>query len=387
MTKRVRLSDVAAHADVSLGTVSNVLNKPERVSTKTRERVFSSMRALGYVGPLITVPAHRRSPMPMDTDAPLLVSVGYVSVDTVGMVDVMPQRTDRTTARQVSKHIGGPAAGVAVAASALGSPFEVDAELVSVVGDDHDSHWAMDLLARRGVRVRAVRRPQWGRLSRCIVIVEANGYRTRINEHLEIDGAELSPHLSQESGRRRRHLHFEGYQISGILPLLPDLRLAGWTASMHDTGLPESHISVAGFAELSRVVDIFVINRRTASALLGMGDYSTSGLVEEFGRFWRSIKGQFEVVITLGVEGAAVFTPGVTNGFTVPALPVEIIDGTGAGDAFTGAYLAQRLHGEIPSRAARRACIAASLNMTVEGAQGRLTSTTEIGELDDVKGN
>lgn len=385
MTKRVRLSDVAAHADVSLGTVSNVLNKPERVSARTRERVFSSMRDLGYVGPLITVPARRSIQMPVDMNAPLLVSVGYVSVDTVGMVDVMPQRTDRITARQVSKHIGGPAAGVAVAASALGSPFEVDAELASVVGDDDDSHWAMDLLARRGVRVRAVRRPQWGRLSRCIVIVEASGHRTRINEHLEIDGAELSPHLSKEPGRRRRHLHFEGYQVIGILPLLPDLRLAGWTASLHDTGLPESHISAAGFTELSRVVDIFVINRRTASAVLGMGDYSTSGLVEEFGRFWRSLKGQCEVVVTLGVEGAAVFAPGTSSGVIVPALPVDIVDGTGAGDAFTGAYLAQRLHDEVPCRAARRACIAASLNMTVEGAQGRLTSTSEIGELDDAE--
>ena len=385
MTKRVRLSDVAVHADVSLGTVSNVLNKPERVNPVTRERVYKSMRVLGYVGSLITVPAHRESPMPTDTDAPLLVSVGYVSVDTVGIVDVMPQRTDRITARQVSKHIGGPAAGVAAAAAALGAPFEVDAELASVIGDDPDSHWAMNLLAQRGVRVRAVRRPQWGRLSRCIVIVEESGHRTRINEYLEIDSAELNPYLSTEPARRRRHLHFEGYQIGGVLPLLPDLRGAGWTASLHDTGLPQSHLSAAGFAELSRVIDIFVINRRTASTLLGLGDFSTSGLVEEFGRLRRRIKAKSEVVVTLGVEGAAVFAAGASDGVVVPQWSVEIVDGTGAGDAFTGAYLAQRVHDEPPPAAARRACIVASLNMTAEGAQGRLTSISEIRELEDVE--
>lgn len=40
---------MAAAAGVSLGTVSNVMNNPERVGPKTRERVESAMRALGFV--------------------------------------------------------------------------------------------------------------------------------------------------------------------------------------------------------------------------------------------------------------------------------------------------------------------------------------------------
>ena len=43
------VKDVAAAAGVSLGTVSNVLNRPERVSTATRERVEQAMRELGFV--------------------------------------------------------------------------------------------------------------------------------------------------------------------------------------------------------------------------------------------------------------------------------------------------------------------------------------------------
>lgn len=380
MTRRARLRDVAADAGVSLGTVSNVLNDPERVSPATRERVYEAMRRLGYVGPLVTVPAAWRHPMPSASEAPLLVSAGYVSVDTIGRVDVMPHRNDRVTARQVSKHLGGPAAGVAVAAAALGPPFQVDAELATAVADDDDSRWAMDLLAQRGVRVRAVRRAESGRLSRCIVIVEASGDRTRINEHLVIDGAELLPHLSTGPARRRRHLHFEGYQAPGILPLLPDLRAAGWTASLHDTGLSGAHLSAAGFAKLVRTLDHMVINRRTATRVLGMGDLSTGGLVMQFGRFWRSLDEGCEVVVTLGVDGAAVFASGSQEGFCVPSLPVQVVDGTGAGDTFTGAFLAQRLHDVSPIPAARRACIAASLTMTAEGAQGRPTTAREIDE-------
>ena len=43
------VKDVAAAADVSLGTVSNVLNRPERVSPATRERVERAMAELGFV--------------------------------------------------------------------------------------------------------------------------------------------------------------------------------------------------------------------------------------------------------------------------------------------------------------------------------------------------
>ena len=43
------VKDVAAAAQVSLGTVSNVLNRPERVSAATRRRVEQAMVELGFV--------------------------------------------------------------------------------------------------------------------------------------------------------------------------------------------------------------------------------------------------------------------------------------------------------------------------------------------------
>ncbi len=43
------VKEVAARAGVSLGTVSNVLNRPDRVSARTRERVEQAMAELGFV--------------------------------------------------------------------------------------------------------------------------------------------------------------------------------------------------------------------------------------------------------------------------------------------------------------------------------------------------
>ncbi len=43
------VKDVAAMAGVSIGTVSNVLNRPTKVSTDTRERVERAIRELGFI--------------------------------------------------------------------------------------------------------------------------------------------------------------------------------------------------------------------------------------------------------------------------------------------------------------------------------------------------
>jgi len=49
MPSTTRISEVAAAAGVSVGTVSNVLNRPHLVSTSTRERVRAAIADLGFI--------------------------------------------------------------------------------------------------------------------------------------------------------------------------------------------------------------------------------------------------------------------------------------------------------------------------------------------------
>lgn len=49
MTGEVSVVDVAKKAGVSLGTVSNVLNRPERVAPPTRARVLAAIEELGFI--------------------------------------------------------------------------------------------------------------------------------------------------------------------------------------------------------------------------------------------------------------------------------------------------------------------------------------------------
>ena len=49
MNVPISIKEVAAHAGVSVATVSNVLNRPEIVARPTRDRVHASIRQLGFV--------------------------------------------------------------------------------------------------------------------------------------------------------------------------------------------------------------------------------------------------------------------------------------------------------------------------------------------------
>jgi ribokinase len=90
------------------------------------------------------------------------------------------------------------------------------------------------------------------------------------------------------------------------------------------------------------------------------------------------IKRRGDVVVTLGEFGAVVFPKGGGPQIEVPALAVDRVDATGAGDSFAGIFLAFWLHGASLEQAARHAAIGGSLTTTAEGAQGHIASFDEL---------
>lgn len=77
-----------------------------------------------------------------------------------------------------------------------------------------------------------------------------------------------------------------------------------------------------------------------------------------------------EVVLKLGARGALVAAGGAVR--ALPAPEVAVVDETGAGDAFGGAYAAARALGCDPFEAARRATAAAALVVGCAGADAAL---------------
>jgi ribokinase len=382
--RRPTIIDVAQAAGVSVGTVSHVLNDSAKVRPATRALVEAAVQRLAYRPNALArslTAVGRNDAESSRLSLPRLMTVGYISVDYIARVDVLPHRDDRITAARIRKAVGGPAANVAAAAAALSGDYALDVELATAVGDDADSEWALQELAARGVHVLPLRRPLQNRLSRCFVIVEASGNRTIINEPFELAASDLGFPLEPDAGRRPQCLLVEGYQAQTMRDAMARFRATGWKTSLHSTGLPATLCRRDGFAELLPQLDVAFLNQPTARAMLELRG-GVEALVAALGEYLAGIVGRGLMVLTLDEHGAAVFDRDGTAGrLAAPTTPV--VDATGAGDAFAGVFLGYWLHGSEPVEAARRAVVAGSLAVTAEGAQGRLAAAAEIeGMLD-----
>ncbi|MER3486160.1 MAG: hypothetical protein C4345_09520 [Chloroflexota bacterium] len=84
-------------------------------------------------------------------------------------------------------------------------------------------------------------------------------------------------------------------------------------------------------------------------------------------------------IVTLGADGAMVARDGQTWHFPAPS--VKVVDTTGAGDAFCGAFAACLAFGSDILHAAQAGVVAGSIAVTREGAQPSMPRREEIEAL------
>jgi ribokinase len=134
---------------------------------------------------------------------------------------------------------------------------------------------------------------------------------------------------------------------------------------------------------LLRHVDLLTPNETEAEALTGI-TVSGLGSAERAAAFLLA-RGARAVIVTLGAQGALLCTGSTVR--HVPAFPVEVVDTTAAGDAFSGGLAAalaasRRLGSHWDARlledATRFAGAAGALATTRRGAQESLPGRDEI---------
>jgi len=137
-------------------------------------------------------------------------------------------------------------------------------------------------------------------------------------------------------------------------------------------------LNLAPFAPLDRgvlaLVDILVVNEIEVAQLarhLGIAAEPVDAAAQAIA----ALSGG-TCVVTLGGDGALACAPGATH--RVAAMAVEVVDTTGAGDAFTGALAAALDAGHDLPAALIRASIAGGLACTALGAQASLPRQAEI---------
>ncbi len=292
--------------------------------------------ALLVVGDVVTdVVARHRGPLASGTD-------------TVAVIRTLP---------------GGAGANVACWAAHWGCP---DVRLLGRVGAEAVAWHERELLAS-GVRPRLVVDPQaaTGTVI-CLVDTGAAAERTFLTDSgasLRLGPEDWSQALLDGVGR----LHLSGYLLfSGTGRAL--VRTA--VASARARGVPVSldpasagflvELGVERFMALVEGVDVLLPSRDEAWLLTGLPDGAAAAAALS-----RRVP---LVVAKQGADGALVARDGAVLA-RVPAAPATPRDTTGAGDAFTGAFLATLLTGADPGAAADEGCRAGAL--AVERVGGR----------------
>jgi sugar/nucleoside kinase (ribokinase family) len=90
------------------------------------------------------------------------------------------------------------------------------------------------------------------------------------------------------------------------------------------------------------------------------------------------------VCVTLGARGSMLLEGDRLH--HVPAFPVDVVDSTGAGDVFRGAFIAAMLRGDGPAEILRFANAAAAISCTRQGAIAGAPTLQEINTFLTTKG-
>jgi ribokinase len=282
-----------------------------------------------------------------------IVVAGDVMADVVVALSG-PVAHGSDTAARIAHRGGGAAANLAVWLARAGAPVQ----LIGRVGDDVAGRAVSEELEAAGVAAPLQVDDALG-TGTCVVLVDAGGERSMLPDAGANAALEAVPLPSGAT-----HLHVAGYALlhpgsrPAALALLAAARAAGLPVSV-DPSSAAPLARTAGFLERLGGLALLLPNRAEAAVLAGTGNPEAAA---------RALTAHArEVVVTLGAEGAL-----WTDGDAVaraPAVPVEAVDTTGAGDAFAAGLLAARRRGAGPEEALGAGCALAAEAVARPGAR------------------
>ena len=296
-----------------------------------------------------------RAPVHGGTD---VVVVGSANLDVVLEVHAIPRPGETVLARGRATGPGGKGTNQAVAAARCGA----HTVLVGAVGDDAAGALLRREMDAAGVR-QALRRS--GRpTGTAYVTVDEHGENAIV-----VDAGANADLVDLDDGQR------SAVGAARVLLCQLEVPLGAVTAAAAAArGLRVLNAAPAQAlpAGLTDRLDVLVVNRHEALAVLGGAATTVQDAV---GLLLDRVP---EVVVTLGAEGALVARRG-GGAIEVPAVAARaVVDTTGAGDVFCGAYAASRAAGADSTAAAELGCAAASLSVERPVAAGAAPTLDDI---------
>lgn len=291
-----------------------------------------------------------------------VVGLGVATVDLIMVVDDFPggETVQRADASVVSG--GGPVATAMVALARLGGR----GAMLDRIGDDLFGRVILEEFAAEGVDCSGMVLEKGRSSSKASILVRKRDGARAIT-FSPGDSGELAPAMVREDIiRTSRILHLNGRHFEASLHAARVARDAGVSVSF-DGGAHRFHPS---HRELFPKVDICIVAQEYAACATGESDpgAAAKALLAEGPRL---------AVITQGSAGSLICT---TEGecFRQDAFPVdEVVDTTGAGDAYHGAFLFGVARGYSLRDSARLAAAVGALNTRALGGRAALPTLDE----------
>ena len=287
----------------------------------------------------------------VDRSGPVVV-VGSANVDLCVLTRSRPAWGETVTADRSFTAVGGKGVNQAVAAARAGA----STSFVGAVGRDGRGDRAEAELVGAGVDTAALRRLDEPTGTAHVMLDRAG--RNAICVVPGANGSVLGLTASERELVRRARVVLCQFELPEpvVAETLAHARRAGVTTVL--TPVPFRPTPPA----LWDLVDVLAVNESEAATLPP------------------TVRERVAVVVTtLGERGARWDGRDGTR-IEVPALAVEVLDTTGAGDCFAGALGAALAAGRTPVEAARFAAAAASLSVRHQGAARSMPLRAEIDE-------
>jgi ribokinase len=295
------------------------------------------------------------------------VVVGSYAVGLTLRTDVFPIRGETRLGSGFAQGPGGKGSNQAIGLARLG----VDVSFVGCLGDDRFGHDAVKLLLAEGVQTDCVRLVPGLATGVGFIILDARGDNLIVLDpgaNTWLDGAQVRDRIANVV--RAGDLVLTQLEISSEAAAAA---LISGRASGAITMLNPAPARVLDEATLA-CVDVLTPNEGELRILSGLAPDATAD--DESLAVSLLARGVRAVVVTRGAEGALVVSRGRTD--SVPAPRVDVVDSTGAGDAFSAALGAALLAGHSLVSATQRAVAAGALACTRAGVVPSLPTRHEL---------
>jgi argininosuccinate lyase len=259
--------------------------------------------------------------------------IGGVQVDLLMTpVDALPAPGASTYVDALTMRVGGAAANAALAFAELGTRVR----LFGCIGDDHFGRWILDELARAGLadELTVAAGEQTGVTVACEAPERDRSFITSLGAAAGWEAGTL-PGDAPDSDSVLMCDYFCAPAMRGDATrgLLAAAREHG-ARTYFDTAWDADGFPAAARREVQALlplVDVFVPNAGEACALAGREDAVAAG------RALQALSGGW-VVVKLGPAGCHAVGPDGRE-YAVPAPVVDVVDTTGAGDAFNAGLI------------------------------------------------